>query len=231
MNEIYIDDVIGGDYFYDEGTTNRGIRETLDSMSGDIRVFISSPGGSVFEGHDIYNSIKDYDRGSVQIVIGSIAASIASVIMLAGDGLPMVRANSSIMIHDPSTIVMGTAAEMRQTADTLDTIKETIISVYKEAVPGDSIDFNDLMAKESWFTAQQAIDMGLAIAYDKAQPAPTNQTELHGLSYQDLMAAFKDSVKPVIEPVIDPVIDPIIENTLPNLEARKRFLEIQSDDC
>jgi ATP-dependent Clp protease protease subunit len=226
MNNLYIDDFIGSD-MYGDGITNKGVREILDTMDGDINVHISSPGGSVFEGHDIFNTLKDYDKGSIQVIVGSLAGSIASVIAYAGEGLPMVRDNSSMFIHDPSTIVMGTAAEMRQTADQLDTIKATIMTAY----PSNGMDYSDLMEKETWFTAQQAIDSGLALPYEKGQVINKANSKFHGLSYQDLMAAFKDSVKPVIEPIIDPVIEPIIENTLPNLEARKRFLEIQSDDC
>jgi ATP-dependent Clp protease protease subunit len=218
MNNLYIDDFIGSDMFGD-GITNKGVREILDTMDGDINVHISSPGGSVFEGHDIFNTLKDYDKGSIQVIVGSLAGSIASVIAYAGEGLPMVRDNSSMFIHDPSTIVMGTAAEMRQTADQLDTIKATIMTAY----PSNGMDYSDLMEKETWFTAQQAIDSGLALPYEKGQVINKANSKFHGLSYQDLMQTFKDSVKPVIEP--------IIENTLPNLEARKRFLEIQSDDC
>ena len=227
MNDLYIDDFIGSDMFGD-GITNKDIREVLDAMDGDIKVHISSPGGSVFEGHDIYNTIKDYDKGAVQVVVGSIAGSIASVIAYAGDSLPMVRDNSSMFIHDPSTIVMGTAEEMRQTADTLDTIKATIMTAY----PENGLDYSALMAKETWFTAQQAIDSGLAIPYDKGQVTNKAESKFYGLSYHALMQEFKDSGKaPVIEPEKEPEDDPVIEDTMPNLAARKRFLEIQSDDC
>ena len=227
MNEIYIDDVIGEDFF-GEGITNRNIKAMLDEMDGDVKVFISTPGGSVFEGQDIYNTFKDYDRGSVQMVIGSIAASIGSVIMFAGDGLPMVRNNSSIMIHDPSAGVMGTAQDMRQTAEALDSVKENIINVYRESVTDQAVNFSDLMSAETWFTAQQAIDMGLAIPYEKS--GPMNQSAMHGMSYEKLMQEFTNNKKQA-EPVEEePEQIEEIKPETPNLEARKRFLEILSDD-
>jgi ATP-dependent protease ClpP protease subunit len=131
-----------------------------------LNVRINSPGGSVFDGMAIYNALARHP-GTVITHVDGIAASIASVIAMVGKEIHMAD-NSMIMIHDPSAFVFGDAAELRKQAGVLEQIKETIINVYvgrkKKSKPDE--DTRDVIAKmmsdESWFTAEQAKDMGFA---------------------------------------------------------------------
>lgn len=255
--KIYIDDVIGAVSFFDEGVTARSIREQLGRASGDLEIHIDSPGGSVFEGHSIYNAIKDYKKGAVTVIIDGVAGSIASVIAFAGDTLPQFRINASMMIHNPMTIALGDASEMRKAATALDTIKETIVAVYEDGVDNDDLDFATLMDDETWFTAKSAIDAGLGVAFEDSDDEAQNILNLDvsaGVSFENLMKDFVAakqqktstvtvSVEPldreVIRDAIADAISPapateeeIEEPETPkfgNRAARLRMLEIDSE--
>jgi ATP-dependent protease ClpP protease subunit len=91
----------------------------------DVMLRINSPGGSVFDGVAIYNALKRHE-GRVTVLIDGIAASIASMIAMAGDEVVM-PANAMLMLHDPSGVVMGTAVDMRSTAEALDKMKAGMV--------------------------------------------------------------------------------------------------------
>lgn len=237
--KIYIDDIIGSISFFDEDgdMTERAIRAQLDAADGDIEIHINSPGGEVFQGQGIYQAIKDYSKGSVTVVIGAVAASIASIIAYAGDTLPQVRINSAMMIHNPKTIAMGDEAEMLRTADALSVVKANLLAVYNEAMPESELDFADLMNKTKWFTAEQAIDAGMAIPYEESDESVSNSIDLKidsSMTFEALMEAFADfkakaeATAPAPPVVID---DPEPTDPITNEAARRRYTEIQAEDA
>lgn len=239
--KIYIDDVVGSFSFFDseDDITERNIRQQLDSANGDIEIHINSPGGDVFEGEGIYNQIKDYSKGNVTVVIGSVAASIASIIAFAGDSLPMVRINSKIMIHNPKTFAMGDEAEMLRTADALRTVKSSLIAVYENAVPDSDLDFDALMNETKWFTAQEAIDAGIAIAFEEADDEVTNIAPFeisNAMSYEDLMKAFcaakaENQIDDGDSPdELEDIPEPTEMEPITNEAARLRYTEILAED-
>ncbi|RLA05328.1 MAG: hypothetical protein DRQ59_16210, partial [Gammaproteobacteria bacterium] len=196
------------------------------------------PGGEVFQGQGIYTAIKDYSKGSVSVIIGAVAASIASVIAYAGDTLPMVRINSSIMIHNPKTIAMGDEAEMIRTAEALRTVKDSLLAVYNEAMPDSDLDFAEMMNGTKWFSAQQAIDAGIAIPYEEDGEEITNCADIeisNKMSFEDLMRIFvKAKAKAESEIVTgDPEVteDPAPPVAVTNEAARRRYTEIQTEDA
>src|SRR5690606_20024488 len=93
-----------------------------------LNVFINSPGGSVFQGQAIYNILKR-QKARVNVYIDGLAASIASVIAMAGDTIFMPK-NAMMMVHNPWTFSIGNAQDLRKEADTLDKIRETLIEAY-----------------------------------------------------------------------------------------------------
>ena len=113
--EIVIYDEIGA-----FGIPARAFLDELKALGpvGELTVRINSPGGSVFDGVAIYNALKRHDA-TITIWIDGIAASIASMIAMAGDGVVMPE-NAMLMLHDPSALVIGTAADMRGMAEALD---------------------------------------------------------------------------------------------------------------
>jgi ATP-dependent Clp protease, protease subunit len=125
-----------------------------------LTVRINSPGGSVFDGVAIYNALKRHDA-RVTVWIDGIAASIASVIAMAGDEVIMPE-NAMLMIHDPSALVIGTAADMRGMAEALDKMKAGMVAAYRDESGRDDAEIEALMAAETWLSAQEAVDLGLA---------------------------------------------------------------------
>jgi ATP-dependent Clp protease protease subunit len=126
----------------------------------ELTVRINSPGGFVFDGVAIYNVLKRHDA-AVTVWIDGIAASIASVIAMAGDEVVMPE-NAMLMLHDPSALVIGTAADMRGMAEALDKMKAGMVAAYRDKSGRDDAEIEALMAAETWLSAEEALGLGLA---------------------------------------------------------------------
>jgi ATP-dependent Clp endopeptidase proteolytic subunit ClpP len=126
----------------------------------ELTIRINSPGGSVFDGVAIYNALKRHDA-RVTVSIDGIAASIASMIAMAGDEIVMPE-NAMLMLHDPSALVIGTAADMRDMADALDKMKAGMIAAYRDKSGRSDAEIEALMQAETWLSAEEAVALGLA---------------------------------------------------------------------
>lgn len=161
------------DEYYDTDTSAVGFRDALKDL-GDVKTInlhINSPGGSVFEGIAIYNMLKQ-NKAHVNVYVDGLAASIASVIAMSGDAIFM-PSNSMLMIHNPWTMAVGNASELRKQADDLDKITESSIQTYLNQA-GDKLDeeaLRQLMDDETWLTAKEAVDYGLATEVIEANKA------------------------------------------------------------
>lgn len=155
---IYPDDGWGGG-----GVGAAAFQEQLNAVkSKQINLFLNSPGGLVHEGVTIYNALKAHPA-TVNVTVQGIAASIASVIAQAGDRIEMAG-GSMMMIHEAWGLAMGTAADMRKTAESLDKMTESIAGIYAARSKKDTSHWLGLMAAETWFTDQEAVVAGLADA-------------------------------------------------------------------
>jgi len=132
----------------------------LDPGDNPVNVHINSPGGDVYDGLAIYQTLK---ASAAQIVVhvDGLAASAASFIAMAGDKIIMGR-NSRMMIHDASTIEYGNAQDMRDTADWLDEESDNIADIYAQRAGGEATSWRSTMKAEKWYGAQDAVDAGLA---------------------------------------------------------------------
>lgn len=146
-------------WFGDE-VTPAIFRDELMKGEGNITVWINSPGGDVFAAAQIYNMLMDY-KGSVTVRIDGLAASAASVIAMAGTTVEMSPVGM-LMIHNPSTAVIGNTKEMQAAIQMLDEVKESILNAYelKTGQPRQSL--SDLMNAESWMNAKKAVELGFA---------------------------------------------------------------------
>jgi len=163
---LYIYSFIGEDY-WDEGFNEKTLRDALNEH-GDvstINVHINSQGGSVFSGIAIYNVLRAHSA-TVNVFVEGYAASIASVIMLAGDTREAMQ-GTSVMIHDPSTFASGTSSDLRKTADVLDSIKEQIISIYVDRTNLTADEATNMMTEETWMGADLAHKLGFATTLSK----------------------------------------------------------------
>ena len=146
---------VGWDFYgdaWDAGYFNEQLKALGDINL--IELHINSPGGSVFDGIAIYNALVQHPA-SVHVYIDGIAASIASVIAMAGDKIFM-PSNTMLFIHEPWMYTAGNAEDLRKDADMLDKNKDAIINSYLRHLKGTSDQISALMAEETWMTAQEA---------------------------------------------------------------------------
>lgn len=143
-----------------------------------VKFFVSSPGGSVFGGLSIYQRLVRRE-GENHFVLEGVAASISSIIPMAGDTITMGQ-SSRIMVHNPmgpSSIAFGTSDDLREaaedtvkTADLLDSVRDTLVDIYVARTGASKGDLLEMMEAETWLTAKDAVKMGFA---DKVLPNKT----------------------------------------------------------
>ena len=157
---LRIDGVIAEESWLDDEITPKQFKSELMSGSGDITLWINSPGVDVLAASQIYNMLMDY-KGNVTVKIDGLAASAASVIAMSGSKVLMSPV-SEIMVHNPMTVAIGNAEEMSKAIDMLSEIKESIINAYelKTNLPRDEI--SKMMDSECWMNARKAVELGFA---------------------------------------------------------------------
>ncbi len=150
-------------HIYDEigmlGVSASSLIDQLADITGPLDVHLNSPGGEVFEGLAIYNALLQRDE--VDVYIDGMAASIASVIAMAGRKIFIAR-SARMMVHDGFCIAIGNAQDMRDLADQLDFESDNIAGIYAFHAGGTKDYWRDIMRNEKWYNAEMAIDAGLA---------------------------------------------------------------------
>lgn len=162
--DVLVYDQIGSSFF-SEGLTAKAFADSLRGLGKGIKtinVRINSPGGSVFDGTAIYNTLRNHGAKVVTHIEGG-ALSIASLIAMAGDERRMAS-NGYLMIHDPISGARGSADDLRKTAEMLDKVKATMVSTYAERSGRDAESIAEMMGKETWLTAAEAKELGFVDA-------------------------------------------------------------------
>ena len=157
---LYLNGVISEETWWGDEVTPKMFKDELLADTGDITVWINSPGGDVFAAAQIYNMLMEY-TGKVNVKIDGLAASAASVIAMAGGDVYMSPV-SMLMIHNPSTIAIGDSEEMLRAKALLDEVKESIINAYELKTGLSRTKLSHLMDAESWMNANKAIELGFA---------------------------------------------------------------------
>lgn len=157
---LFLNGTIAEESWFDDDVTPQIFKEELNSGSGDITVWINSPGGDCVAAAQIYNMLTDY-KGNVTVKIDGIAASAASVIAMAGTKV-LVSPVSMLMIHNPATMAFGDHAEMQKAIDMLGEVKESIINAYERKTGLSRAKLSNLMDAETWMNANMAIELGFA---------------------------------------------------------------------
>lgn len=158
---VSIFDNIGGGFF-SAGFTAKALDKQLRDAGelDDIDVEINSNGGEAFEGFAVYNILKNHSA-KVHVKIIGIAASIASVIAMAGDDIEIAE-NGFIMVHAPRAFDGGDAKRFRKTADMLDKVNDNIVKSYVNRTGGKEEDIRAMVEDETWMTAEEAVEKGFA---------------------------------------------------------------------
>ena len=157
---LFLNGTIAEDSWFADDVTPQLFKEELVSGSGDITVWINSPGGDCVAAAQIYNMLREYE-GSVTVKIDGIAASAASVIAMAGDKVLMSPV-SMMMIHNPMTIAFGDSGEMQRAIDMLASVKDSIINAYELKTGLSRTKLAHLMDAETWMDAGKAVELGFA---------------------------------------------------------------------
>ncbi|MCX4325286.1 MAG: Clp protease ClpP [Lachnospiraceae bacterium] len=168
---LELNGTIAEESWFDDDVTPQLFKDELNAGSGDITVWINSPGGDCVAAAQIYNMLSNY-KGKVTVKIDGIAASAASVIAMAGDTV-LVSPVSMLMIHNPATIAWGDHAEMQKAIDMLSEVKESIINAYVLKTGLSRPKLSHLMDAETWMDANKAVELGFAdgiMARAKAEP-------------------------------------------------------------
>ena len=159
--ELYLYGDISSSSWWGDEVTPQQFKDDLDGL-GDVNqlhVYINSPGGDVFAGQSIHNMLKRHPA-QVTVHVDGMAASIASVIAMAGDKIVMPT-NAMMMIHPPWSMMAGTADDFVAMAEQLEKVQGTIESVYMDrtqALTQEQI--HQMMADETWMSAEECLEYG-----------------------------------------------------------------------
>lgn len=200
-------------YIYDEigywGDSAKDLVDALQEIKGDaLDVHVNSPGGDIFDGLAIYQALKDHPA-RVTVKVDGLAASIASVIAMAGDEV-IIAPKASMMVHDGWTMAVGSAKDMRKTADLLDKQSDIIASVYADKT-GQPADFwRGVMAEDSWYNAEEALAAGLADQIE-GRVKESDDFDLTVFAHAGRDKAPAPVTKPAASAVESPAADPAVE--------------------
>lgn len=157
---LFLNGTIAEESWFDDDVTPQLFKDELMAGSGDITVWINSPGGDCVAAAQIYNMLMDY-KGNVTVKIDGIAASAASVIAMAGTKV-LVSPVSMLMIHNPMTAAFGNSDEMQRAIEMLSSVKDSIINAYEIKTGLSRAKLSHLMDAETWMDANKAVELGFA---------------------------------------------------------------------
>lgn len=198
--ELYIYDAI---YWFGVDV-NELVDQLQRTRAGTLHVRINSPGGDVFDGVAIYNALVRH-AARVVVHVDGLAASIASVIAMAGDEIRM-HEGSMMMIHDPWMLAIGPASEMRAAADLLEKVGRSISGIYEKRTGLSRDEISELMAAETWMDPEEAREKGFADQLDESEgkAGPANRFDLSAFrNVPDQLAAPNDQSEAKIDNIRD----------------------------
>ena len=213
---------------YDEigfgGVTAKQFSADLKKLKGQhIDLRINSVGGSVIEGAAIFNALKRH-KGGLTVHIDGLAASMASVIAMAGEETRIAE-NALLMIHNPWSMTMGDAADLRKEADVLDKLKATLVNAYVRKTGQPRAAIEQMMDDEKWMDAQEALELGFVDEIDApiaaAASVTPEQARARFAQFQNTMAS-----KPAPEPAAP--VDTAAEDNM-NSELQAKVDALQAD--
>ena len=178
---LFLNGTIAEESWFDDDITPALFKEELMAGSGNITVWINSPGGDCVAAAQIYNMLMDYPH-DVTVKIDGIAASAASVVAMAGEET-LISPTGMLMCHNPMTCAMGNKADMEKAIALLDEVKESIINAYAEKSHLSRNKIARLMDEETWMNAEKALQLGFVdgILFSKKNPfvpeEPDEETE------------------------------------------------------
>ena len=188
IGEIWLYDQIG-ESFWGDGISAKSFQKDLAGLGRvtNIDLRINSPGGDVFDGFAIYNLIAQHPA-NVTVYVDGVAASIASIIAMAGNSILMAK-NSLMMIHNPQGVAVGDEDEMDRVKSLLRQVKANLIAAYAERTGNSAEKIGEWMNDETWFHAENAVELGFADSVIEAQAVSSGFDLKH---FRNVPAALRD---------------------------------------
>ena len=234
---------------YDEigfgGVTAKDFMAEVKKFKGQhIHLRINSVGGSVIEGAAIYNALRRH-KGGLTVHVDGLAASMASVIAMAGEEV-YIADNAMLMIHNPWSMTMGDADDLRKEADVLDKLKNTLVNAYARKTGMEASTIASMMDEETWLDATEAVAMGFADEIEDGIEAAASVTPASARARFDNFsnsmsrktaknikaeeaAPAEVVAEPVVEqPVTDAAVDTSSEDNM-NAELQAKVDALQAD--
>ena len=177
-SELIFNGPISDETWWGDEITPAMFRDELSKVSGNLTVWLNSPGGDVFAASQMYSMLKNH-KGKVTVKIDGIAASAASVVAMSGDET-LIAPTAMMMIHDPSTMAFGNKEDMKKAISLLDEVKESIINAYEDKTHLSRDKIAKMMSNETWLNAKKAHEMRFAdgiLFADKKKPVPEEEPE------------------------------------------------------
>ncbi|MCL6443920.1 MAG: Clp protease ClpP [Alicyclobacillus sp.] len=225
IGELSLYGPIDNETWWGDEITPKMFKDELNKLGNiaALNVYINSPGGDVFAGQAIHSMLARHPA-KVNVYVDGLAASVASVIAMAGDQVVMPK-NAMMMIHNPWTFAVGNSADFRKLADDLDKVRESLIAAYQSKSSLPKEDIIALMDAETWLTADEAVQYGFADQIEESKQVAAclrggklfmNGVEMDLSKYKNPPRIEAAKPTPVIQatPVVDAECNTVTVGTL-----------------
>lgn len=221
--------------FLDDTISAKAVKDSLDNVKEDIVIRLNSGGGDVFEGIEIYNYLKSLSN-HITIEVTALAASAASLVAMAGDKI-IIRTGANMMVHEASTMAFGNKSDIQKTLNALTAIDTSIVDIYQDRTGLDRDEIDNLIANETWLTADEAINKGFADEKSSRKSVEKQKEGVSNLKDSKYIARLKEQQK-IINAMIDeaeeetpyePSSDDSNEQRIADLENKIKNIESHLD--
>lgn len=165
------------------------VRDALDEITNDVVIKLNSNGGDVFQGIEIYNYLKDHPS-KITVEVTGVAASAATFIV-AGADKAIMSTGTTFMIHEASSYAWGNKSELKKVLNALETIDESILSIYESKTGQTKEQLNDWMETEKWFSAEEAVKYNFADEVKQSKKELTNEIDITAMINDAVAKAMK----------------------------------------
>lgn len=223
--DLYIfGDITSYDWYEGDVSANSLLKQLKELEVDSINVHINSYGGEVSQGLAIYNTLKD-SKMKVTTVCEGFACSAASVVFMAGDER-IIKEASLLMIHNAWTWVKGDSNELKKQAEDLEKITQASVNAYKSKANISEEKIKELMDKESWITADEAVEYGFATKTESMEENGVNQSAFGTirdvLLKKEIAPAQFEGILKAVELNTDDLAEKVVEKLKTLLEEKRK---------
>lgn len=210
---------IAEDSWFDDDVTPQMFRDELFAGTGDVVVWLNSPGGDCIAASQIYSMLKDY-KGKITIKIDGVVASAASVIAMAGTSVLMAP-TALMMIHNPATFAFGDHEDMQRAIEMLEEVKESIINAYEIKTGLSRAKLAHLMDATTWMNVKKAMELGFADGMLEDIESKAIMSEPYEFSAKNVEMAIVNKIRKKAKPEAKEIYGRSVNNLMERLNLMK----------